>query len=249
MENSYQPAGCEHKLPNGLSAWVFQSEESGSGPNMYFDVHVCVCKLCGTVRVGGFRQDSQGKLNKFSEEIDLHAAEAIDAIVKYANYIHGEEVWGRLKAQPAPRWVKGTRDFPIKKPVIAKKFISYLNKEVVGTASSATGEMICFDWGVSSVCLAIGHEVLNDLYWLDEQPAAAREGDWISVYDQLPEEGGRYWCYVQQLTDLGYSYFQWNCDYNPQLRRFSDMTLKGGHEITHWRPLAKPPVIKKEARP
>lgn len=71
----------------------------------------------------------------------------------------------------SPRWVKGTRNFPVKKPVIAKKFISYLNKEVVGTASSATGEMICFDWGVSSVCLAIGHEELNDLYWLDEQPS------------------------------------------------------------------------------
>lgn len=81
---------------------------------------------------------------------------------------------GHGKPERAPaglRWVKGTRNFPVKKPVIAKKFISYLNKEVVGTASSATGEMICFDWGVSSVCLAIGHEELNDLYWLDEQPS------------------------------------------------------------------------------
>lgn len=83
-----------------------------------------------------------------------------------------------LDEQPAAVWVKGTCNFPIKKPVIAKKFISYLNKEVIGTASSATGEMICFDWGGSSVCLAIGHEELNDLYWLDESaPAAGREED------------------------------------------------------------------------
>lgn len=100
----------------------------------------------------------------------------------------------------SPRWVKGTRNFPVKKPVIAKKFISYLNKEVVGTASSATGEMICFDWGVSSVCLAIGHEELNDLYWLDEQPAAGREEDavaflaWIQKNDYYySTHGGGYW--------------------------------------------------------
>lgn len=104
------------------------------------------------------------------------------------------------KAPTGPRWVKGTRNFPVKKPVIAKKFISYLNKEVVGTASSATGEMICFDWGVSSVCLAIGHEELNNLYWLDEQPAAGREEDavaflaWIQKNDYYySTHGGGYW--------------------------------------------------------
>lgn len=65
--------------------------------------------------------------------------------------------------------------------------------------------------------------------------------DWTDVNDRLPEEGGRYWCYVESLTDLGFSYFQWNCDYNPQLRRFSDMTLTKGERITHWRPLPEPP--------
>jgi hypothetical protein len=67
--------------------------------------------------------------------------------------------------------------------------------------------------------------------------------EWIDVNDRLPEEGGRYWCYVEHLTDLGFSYFQWNCDYNPQLRRFSDMTLTKGERITHWRNLPEPPKL------
>lgn len=65
--------------------------------------------------------------------------------------------------------------------------------------------------------------------------------DWISVNDQLPSESGRYWCYVEHLTDLGFSYFQWNCDYNAQLKRFSDMTLKDGQNVTHWRDLPAGP--------
>lgn len=48
---------------------------------------------------------------------------------------------------------------------------------------------------------------------LDES-AAAREEDWISVDERLPEEGGRYWCYMRDINDLGASYFQWNCAYN-----------------------------------
>lgn len=70
--------------------------------------------------------------------------------------------------------------------------------------------------------------------------------DWIDVNDRLPTEGGRYWCYVQHLTDLGFSYFQWNCDYNPQLKRFSDMTLIRGEQVTHWRKLAEPPKSKQQ---
>lgn len=70
--------------------------------------------------------------------------------------------------------------------------------------------------------------------------------DWIDVNDSLPDEGGRYWCYVEHLTDLGFSYFQWNCDYNPQLQRFSDMTLTKGERVTHWRPLPEPPKFKQQ---
>lgn len=78
------------------------------------------------------------------------------------------------------------------------------------------------------------------------QAQAPIADEWISVDDRLPEEAGRYWCYVQHLTDIGFSYFQWNCDYNPQLRRFSDMTLKDGEQITHWRPLPALPKFKQQ---
>lgn len=92
-----------------------------------------------------------------------------------------------------------------------------------------------------------GHHIIGkDCEWaVQGAPAAGRE-EWIDVNDGMPEEAGRYWCYVKHLTDTGFSYFQWNCDYNPQLRRFSDMTLKDGEQITHWRPLPAPPKFKQQ---
>jgi hypothetical protein len=36
-------------------------------------------------------------MNRFTEEINIHSDIAIDAIIKYANYIHGGEVWARSK--------------------------------------------------------------------------------------------------------------------------------------------------------
>jgi hypothetical protein len=105
----YEPAICVHKLPNGFSSWAFQSEESGSGPNFYHDVSVCVCSQCGTIRVAGFRQGKDGNMNRFTEEINIHCAIAIDAIIKYANYIHGGEVWARSKQDYAALQAKVER--------------------------------------------------------------------------------------------------------------------------------------------
>lgn len=113
-KQNYSPATCEHKLPNGFGAWMFHSGSSGSGPDLYYDVHVSVCRLCGTIRVGGFRQDKAGKLNRFSEELSIHAAEAIDAMIKYANYIHGEEVWGRVQPGRGDGMMKATDTVTIK---------------------------------------------------------------------------------------------------------------------------------------
>lgn len=101
-----------------------------------------------------------------SNEINAIADRISDKLIAIVKNQLGEPA-----APTGPRWAKGTQGFPIKKPVIAKKFINHLNREVVGTASSTTGEMICFDWGVSSVCLAISHQELNDLEWLDESAA------------------------------------------------------------------------------
>lgn len=67
-------------------------------------------------------------------------------------------------------WVKGVKGFPIRKKVIAK-FKHYddpLRDWIVGGASSSTGEMITFDWYVSSITLDINHERWTMLEWLDE---------------------------------------------------------------------------------
>ena len=47
------------------------------------------------------------------------------------------------------------------------------------------------------------------------------ERTWINATCQ-PKEGGRYWCVVEEQNDLGLSKFQWNCDYNPNDKRWSD---------------------------
>lgn len=64
---------------------------------------------------------------------------------------------------------------------------------------------------------------------------------WISVNDELPKEGGRYWCYLEHQNDLGLSYLQWNCSYNENEKRFSDKYLTDGEKVTHWMPLPEPP--------
>lgn len=86
---------------------------------------------------------------------------------------------GQKQAQPGAVWVKGVKGFPVKKIVVAK-FKHYddpLRGWVIGHASSSTGEMITFDWGVSSITLQMDHPRWEILYWLDESatPAAGRE--------------------------------------------------------------------------
>jgi hypothetical protein len=73
--------------------------------------------------------------------------------------------------------------------------------------------------------------------------------EWISVKDRLPTEGGRYWCYIKELNDLGFSYFQWNCCYDEREKRFTDSTLTGGENVTHWMTLPKPPKEKDMVEP
>jgi len=65
--------------------------------------------------------------------------------------------------------------------------------------------------------------------------------EWISVNDRLPEEGGRYWCFLEHQNDLGKSNFQWNCSFNETESVFSDSTLNDGEIVTHWMPLPEPP--------
>ena len=67
---------------------------------------------------------------------------------------------------------------------------------------------------------------------------------WIPVSEKLPEEGGRYWCYVEEQTDLGKSHYQWNCSWNGE--RWWVEGEDGGI-VTHWMRLpAAPQEVKGE---
>lgn len=63
--------------------------------------------------------------------------------------------------------------------------------------------------------------------------------EWISADARIPEESGRYWCYVKEINDLGVSHFQWNCAFDAITKLFTD-NLKT-MIVTHWMPLPESP--------
>ncbi|HHT4841340.1 TPA: DUF551 domain-containing protein [Klebsiella aerogenes] len=64
---------------------------------------------------------------------------------------------------------------------------------------------------------------------------------WIPVSERLPEEGGRYWCYVEEQNSLGKSHYQWNCSWNGEI--WGGAMMHG--RVTHWMPLpAAPQEVK-----
>lgn len=60
---------------------------------------------------------------------------------------------------------------------------------------------------------------------------------WIPCSERMPEESGRYWCYVEEQNSLGKSHYQWNCSWNGDV--WSDKALTG--RVTHWMPLPAAP--------
>lgn len=62
-------------------------------------------------------------------------------------------------------------------------------------------------------------------------------GKWIPVSERMPEDSGRYWCYVEEQNSLGKSHYQWNCSWNGDV--WSDKALTG--RVTHWMPLPAAP--------
>ncbi|SWS86857.1 Eaa1 [Klebsiella pneumoniae] len=69
-------------------------------------------------------------------------------------------------------------------------------------------------------------------------------GKWIPVSERLPEDSGRYWCYVEEQNDLGKSHYQWNCSWNGD-RWWVES--EGGGIVTHWMPLpAAPQEVNRE---
>ncbi|GKJ67564.1 DUF551 domain-containing protein [Klebsiella pneumoniae] len=69
-------------------------------------------------------------------------------------------------------------------------------------------------------------------------------GKWIPVSERLPEDSGRYWCYVEEQNDLGKSHYQWNYSWNGD-RWWVES--EGGGIVTHWMPLpAAPQEVNRE---
>nr|WP_227502531.1 DUF551 domain-containing protein [Klebsiella pneumoniae] len=64
-------------------------------------------------------------------------------------------------------------------------------------------------------------------------------GKWIPVSERMPEDSGRYWCYVEEQNDLGKSHYQWNCSWNGD-RWWVES--EGGGIVTHWMPLPACPA-------
>ncbi|HHG9538314.1 TPA: DUF551 domain-containing protein [Enterobacter hormaechei subsp. xiangfangensis] len=61
---------------------------------------------------------------------------------------------------------------------------------------------------------------------------------WVACSERMPEESGRYWCYVEEINDLGKSHYQWNCSWNGD--RWWVESDNGGR-VTHWMPLPAAP--------
>ena len=63
---------------------------------------------------------------------------------------------------------------------------------------------------------------------------------WKNAETELPKEGGRYWCIVREINDLGVSYCQWNCAYNPNdVPRWTSNALR--QDVVWWTELAPRP--------
>ena len=69
------------------------------------------------------------------------------------------------------------------------------------------------------------------------QGAGSVQG-WIPCSERVPEEIGRYWCYVEEQNSLGKSHYQWNCSWNGD--RWWVESENGGR-VTHWMPLQAAP--------
>ncbi|EOY8510969.1 DUF551 domain-containing protein [Enterobacter hormaechei] len=61
---------------------------------------------------------------------------------------------------------------------------------------------------------------------------------WVACSERVPEESGRYWCYVEEQNDLGKSHYQWNFSWNGD--RWWVESENGGR-VTHWMPLPAAP--------
>lgn len=141
IPSEYNPINCDHKLPNGFTAWQFQSEEQSNlngGPNK---VAVYVCLNCGEISIGGYRTGADGSHNSFDEHFSICSPDAIDAIIKQANFYNEEVKWGRVnEGPPAPHgvvWVNPNDRLPQTGSIVLVEYTSgyYERKEFTGLSA------------------------------------------------------------------------------------------------------------------
>lgn len=82
----------------------------------------------------------------------------------------------------------------------------------------------------------IGFTPPDEVQRLNATAQPVRDG-WVKCIDRLPDEIGRYWCYVEHQDSLGKSHYQWNCSWNGHT--WSERDLIG--RVTHWMPLPAAP--------
>ena len=65
---------------------------------------------------------------------------------------------------------------------------------------------------------------------------------WKNAETEPPKEVGRYWCIVREVNDLGVSYYQWNCAYNPNdTTKWTEDHLNLRVDVIWWTELAPRP--------
>lgn len=69
---------------------------------------------------------------------------------------------------------------------------------------------------------------------------------WVACSERMPEEIGRYWCYVEEHNDLGKSQYQWNCSWNGDKWWVEH---EDGGRVTHWMPLPAAPQQEVKVKP
>ncbi|MGR7394082.1 dATP/dGTP pyrophosphohydrolase domain-containing protein [Klebsiella aerogenes] len=108
-----------------------------------------------------------------------------------------------------------------------------------------TDEMLAAakDWtGLTSTAEVLYIKMLAAAPQSPGSEPATVPGKWIPVSERLPEEGGRYWCYVEEQNSLGKSHYQWNCSWNGEI--WGGAMMYG--RVTHWMPL---PAAPQEVNP
>jgi hypothetical protein len=143
-------------------------------------------------------------------------------------------------------WIKVYSDLLIEKQDFSKAIIGLVKQvklSIVNERKDKEGVRLKnFNKVIDNTAPEIKKEVVKMLDDMDkENERKDNVGVWVDVNNELPKEGGRYWCYLEEQTSLGLSHFQWNCSYHEIEKRFSDQHLKNGEKVTHWMPLPTPP--------